>query len=91
MVKEKENIIKNYNQKRKLLEKHNKLYYNNDNPIITDSKYDKLKVQLLSLEKKYNFLGKKKSVTSLIGSTPSNKFEKIKHLRPMLSLSNAFN
>jgi len=91
MVKEKEAIKKNYNQKRKLLEKHNKLYYNNDSPIITDSKYDKLKIELLSLEKKYNFLSKKKSVINIIGSAPSNKFEKIKHLRPMLSLANAFN
>jgi DNA ligase (NAD+) len=91
MVKEKEAIKKNYNQKRKLLEKHNKLYYNNDSPIITDSKYDKLKIELLSLEKKYNFLSEKKSVINIIGSAPSNKFEKIKHLRPMLSLANAFN
>ena len=37
-----------------------------------------------------SFLKKFGSVKNIIGSQPSNKFKKIKHLRPMLSLSNAF-
>ena len=73
------------------LKKHNNHYYNNDNPIITDSEYDKIKTDLLKLENKYPHLKKNESVNNLIGAEPLNKFKKIKHLRPMLSLSNAFN
>ena len=44
----------------------------------------------IELEKKYSYLKKFTSVNTIIGAKPSNKFKKIKHLRPMLSLSNAF-
>ena len=83
---EKKDIIKKYNQKIKILKKHNKLYFSNDKPQISDSEYDKIKKEILNLEKKYKFLKK----NNLVGSPPSNKFTKVKHLVPMLSLSNAF-
>ena len=73
------------------LKKHNKLYFNNDSPIISDFEYDKLKKEILELETKYPFLKKIDTVSNIVGSKPSNKFNKIKHLLPMLSLSNAFN
>ena len=41
--KEKNNIIRDYKKKTQLLKKHNKLYYDKDNPIIDDHKYDELK------------------------------------------------
>ena len=44
-----------YNKKIKSLKKHNKLYFTNDNPQISDADYDKLKIELLELEKKYPF------------------------------------
>ena len=83
-------IIKKYKEKVKLIKKHNKSYYGKDSPNITDSAYDDLKNEILNLEKKYIFLNKFPSISKLIGSNPSNKFKKIKHLKPMLSLSNAF-
>ncbi len=73
-----------------LLKKHNKHYFLRDNPQISDEEYDKIKNQALELEKKYSFLKKTDSIENLVGTNPSNKFKKIKHLRPMLSLSNAF-
>ncbi len=84
-------IINLYKKKISLLKKHNKLYFNNDNPIISDSDYDRLKKEIINLEKKNNFLKKLNLNNKIVGSPPSNKFKKIKHLKPMLSLSNAFN
>ena len=74
------------------LEKHNKRYFINDNPIITDSEFDKIKKHALELENKYPYLQKlQKPATKIVGAKPSNQFKKVKHLAPMLSLANAFN
>ncbi len=83
-------IIDIYKQKLNLLKKHNKLYFNNDNPIITDAEYDDLKKEIVNLENKNIFLKEISSYKKTIGAPPSNKFRKIRHLKPMLSLSNAF-
>jgi len=83
-------IISNYKKKIKSLKRYNKLYFINDAPKISDSEYDKLKREIIKLEKKYLYLKKIDSVNSIVGASPTNKFKKIRHLRPMLSLSNAF-
>ena len=83
-------IINFYKKKTSLLKQHNKLYFNNDNPIISDAEYDSLKKEIFNLEKNNNFLKKLNLNKKIVGSPPSNKFKKIKHLKPMLSLSNAF-
>ena len=70
--------------------KFNKAYFDRDKPIISDRDYDILKKEILNLESKYNYLKSKNSPSQKIGHEPSNKFKKIKHLKPMLSLSNAF-
>ncbi len=88
---EKEKIIKEFKNKLTNLKEHDKFYYLEDKPKISDSEYDELKKEIYELEKKYSFLKKIDSVSKIIGASPSNKFKKIKHLRPMLSLSNAFN
>ncbi len=84
-------IKKEYKKKINDLKKHNRLYFSHDAPIITDSEYDELKQELLKLEEKFPYLPKINSVKNVVGSKPSGKFKKIKHLQPMLSLSNAFN
>ena len=86
----KEIIVKNFKKKIKILKKHNDLYFNYDKPRISDSEYDKLKNEILELEKKHPYLKDLESASSIVGASPTNKFEKIKHLKPMLSLSNAF-
>ncbi len=88
---DKSKIIDIYKKKVKNLIKHNKLYFSKDSPIISDAEFDKLKIEIFELEKKYSFLKKKFSINKIVGSPPSNKFKKINHLIPMLSLSNAFN
>ena len=87
---EKEKIKALYFDKIAKLNEYNKAYYDQDNPIISDHKYDRLKIGILSLENKYKFLKNKLSPTKKVGYKPSGKFKKIKHKIPMLSLSNAF-
>tara|TARA_B100000282_G_scaffold45164_1_gene28085 strand:+ start:155 stop:2167 length:2013 start_codon:yes stop_codon:yes gene_type:complete len=87
----KQDVIKKYNQKIKEYVKHNKLYFEDSNPILSDSDYDLLKIDILNLEKKYSFLNNKNSPSKNVGYEPSKSFEKYKHKLPMLSLSNAFN
>ena len=84
-------IINEYKKLLKDNKKNNKFYFAFDDPKITDSEYDNLKKKVKDLERKYSFLKKYGSIDQLIGTEPLNKFKKIKHLRPMLSLSNAFN
>jgi|TARA_B100001093_G_scaffold502146_1_gene554713 DNA ligase (NAD+) len=85
-----DSIIKNYLEKVKVIEKHNKSYYDKDSPSVSDHKYDKLKHETLELENKYSFLKKYGSIKDKVGFTPSSKFKKIRHSKPMLSLANAF-
>ena len=89
-MNEKKEIINKYKKLIKNLKYHNHNYYNNDNPKISDSEYDKLKVKALELESNYEYINDLSLVQKLIGSPPTNKFKKIKHLIPMLSLSNCF-
>ena len=85
------NIKQDYLKKINELKKHNKFYYENSSPVISDSEYDKLKQQILDLEKKYTFLKSDFSPSKIVGFKPSKNFTKYKHRQKMLSLSNAFN
>ncbi len=86
----KKNIINDFKKKIKFINKHNEYYFKNDDPQISDADYDKVKNEAIKLEQKYVFLKKLKLLKENIGFAPSNKFKKIKHLSPMLSLSNVF-
>ena len=86
----KEKIKALYFDKITKLNEYNKAYYDQDKPIISDYKYDRLKIEILNLENKYKFLKSKLSPTKNVGYKSSGKFKKIKHKIPMLSLSNAF-
>ncbi len=83
-------VEKQYLKKINNLKKYNKAYFEDDNPIVSDKDYDDIKEEILKLEKKYQYLKNKNSPSKKIGYKPSNKFKKIKHLKSMLSLSNAF-
>ena len=89
-MKNKKEIIKLFYKKLENLKTHNKFYFSDDSPRITDSEYDKLKKEILDLKKKYVYLNNISEGKKIIGAPPSNKFKKINHLIPMLSLSNAF-
>ena len=83
-------IKKNYLNKINKFQKHNKLYYEDSSPKISDKEFDDLKNEIIRLEKKYNFLRSEISPTTSIGFKPSKNFLKSKHRVQMLSLSNAF-
>ena len=70
---------------------HNKLYYGENNPKISDIEYDKLWQKLKDLELEFPFLKTKDSPTKKVGYKPNQSFSKIKHIIPMLSLENALN
>jgi DNA ligase (NAD+) len=69
---------------------HDLAYHQNDAPTISDADYDALRRQLLALEQTYPGLKTGDSPAEKVGAAPSAKFAKVKHVIPMLSLSNAF-
>jgi DNA ligase (NAD+) len=69
---------------------HNKLYYEDNSPIISDAEYDELFQRNNQIEMKFSHLIRSDSPNKGVGSTPASKFNKITHLVPMLSLTNAF-
>ncbi len=72
------------------IEKHNKLYYVDANPQISDRDFDKLLNQLGKLESEYPELIIETSPTQRVGGEPIDYFKSIKHLIPMQSLSNTY-
>ena len=88
---DKKKIKIDYLNKLKLLNKYNKYYYDQSNPIVTDQKYDELKKEILIFEKKNPNLLSLDSPSLNVGFKPSKNFIKVKHKMPMLSLGNAFN
>ncbi len=85
-----ETIKKNYLKKIKKFKDHNRNYYDKNKPLISDTEFDKLKIEILNLEKRYKFLKNFYSPSKSVGFKPSKNFKKIKHKVPMLSLANAF-
>lgn len=68
---------------------HDIAYHQADAPTISDAAYDRLRLRLLELEKQYPTLAKS-SPSEKVGAAPSEKFSKVRHVVPMLSLGNAF-
>jgi DNA ligase (NAD+) len=75
----------------KLLNQYNFEYYVNDNPSVSDQEYDALLHELIHLEEQFPELKKPDSPTQRVGGIVLDKFEKVVHDVPMMSLSNAFN
>lgn len=72
-----------------LVKYHSNLYYNKENPIISDKEYDILLKKLEILEKKYNI--KDKQSNKIWAEILESTFKKVKHSRPMISLDNTYN
>jgi len=75
---------------RQKLEYHNYLYYVKDDPEISDAEYDRMFRELLEQEKAHPELASPDSPTQRVGGEPLERFAKIQHHAPMLSLANAF-
>ena len=79
-----------YIEKINLINKFNRFYYDNNEPKVSDQRYDELKKEILFLERKYKFLRSNQSPSKIVGFRPSKNFKKSQHRVPMLSLANAF-
>ncbi|MBD3254724.1 MAG: NAD-dependent DNA ligase LigA [Candidatus Lokiarchaeota archaeon] len=97
MQKEEFNIPKDKNKAEKRINKlrdeiryHNKKYYIEDNPVISDYEYDQLFEELKALEKKFPDLVTEDSPTQRIGSEEIDEFETVEHKVEMLSLDKTF-
>lgn len=69
---------------------HDKLYHEQDRPEISDADYDSLRKRLNDIEEKHPEWVTPDSPSKKVGASPSKKFKKIQHARPMLSLGNVF-
>lgn len=84
-------IQKTINDLREKIEYWNYEYYILDNPSVDDATYDRELQKLLNLESQYPQFKSENSPTNKVGGFVSDKFEKVHHTYPMLSLSNAYN
>jgi DNA ligase (NAD+) len=75
---------------REAIERHNRLYYVEDAPEITDAEYDALFRELQALEAEHPELRSADSPTQRVGSAPLAEFGEVQHRTPMLSIANAF-
>jgi DNA ligase (NAD+) len=74
---------------RREIERHNRLYYVQDAPEISDAEYDALFRRLQELEAAHPGLQSDDSPTRRVGAAPAERFRTVRHTLPMLSLSNA--
>ncbi|GLK66857.1 NAD-dependent DNA ligase LigA [Hansschlegelia plantiphila] len=72
------------------IREHDKRYYQQDAPTISDADYDALRRKLEALETAYPELRTPDSPTEEVGAAPSEAFAKVRHAVPMLSLEKAF-
>ena len=77
-------------QLRKEIRRHDRLYYEEAAPIISDHEYDRLYKELADLETQFPDLLTPDSPTQRVGGRPLQAFEQVSHLIPMLSLDNTY-
>jgi len=82
-------LLEDINRLQKLIEYHSHLYYNKEEPIISDRDYDSLFQKLVYLEQKFNI--KNKQSLKVWAEIGESTFEKVKHSRSMISLDNTYN
>lgn len=84
------NAIRRIKELRKILHEHNHRYYVLFKPVISDFEFDVLMRELQLLEKQYPEVADPNSPTARVGNDHDNRFERVKHNAPMLSLSNTY-
>ena len=72
------------------LEGHDKRYYQDDAPSVTDAEYDALRQRYNAIEARFPEFVTSDSPSQKVGAAPSGRFKKVRHAVPMLSLDNAF-
>ncbi len=72
------------------IESHDKSYYQEDAPKVSDAQYDALRQRFNAIEARFPELVTSESPSQKVGAQPSGRFAKVRHAVPMLSLDNAF-
>ena len=75
---------------RRELERHNRLYYVEDAPVITDYEYDMLMLRLKTLESEHPELVTADSPTQRVGGEALTRFDSVRHQVPLESLTDVF-
>ena len=83
-------VTKEIDRLRRELEYHNKLYYVDDAPVISDFEYDALMQQLIKLEEEHPELITPNSPTQRVGGAALSQFTQVQHQVPLESLSDVF-
>src|SRR5437762_10190404 len=87
---EQKEAAKRVQQLREEIRKHDRLYYEEAAPIISDREYDRLYKELVDLESQFPDLVTPDSPTQRVGGKPLKAFGQVSHLLPMLSLDNTY-
>jgi DNA ligase (NAD+) len=69
---------------------HDKRYYQEDAPTVSDAAYDELRRRNEAIEARFPALVREDTPSKKVGAAPTQKFAKVRHAVPMLSLGNAF-
>ena len=72
------------------IERHDRAYYQDDAPKVSDAEYDALRQRFNAIEKRFPDFVSAESPSQKVGAAPSGRFRKVRHAVPMLSLDNAF-
>src|SRR5438034_6040224 len=75
---------------RRDITEHNRRYYDEAAPTISDREYDQLYRELTELEKRFPQLARDDSPTRRVGGQPLEQFQQVTHRMPMLSLDNTY-
>src|SRR5215467_13225711 len=89
-VMDEKEAAKRIEQLRGEIRKHDRLYYEEAAPVISDRDYDRLYKELVDLESQFPDLVTPDSPTQRVGGKPLKAFEQVSHLVPMLSLDNTY-
>jgi DNA ligase (NAD+) len=90
MASEEKQVAKRVAQLREQVEEHNRRYYEEAAPAISDREYDRLYKELVDLEARFPDLATPDSPTQRVGGKPLKAFAQVTHRAPMLSLDNTY-
>lgn len=84
-------LVEQYNKLIQEIEKHNHLYYDLDQPKLSDHEYDNLMKELIRMETENEGIKRMDSPSQRVGGKPLSAFKQVAHAVRLLSLDNAYN
>ncbi|MFM7128074.1 MAG: DNA ligase LigA-related protein, partial [bacterium] len=85
-----DDIVREVQRLRRELDEHNRRYYVEAQPVISDREFDSLMARLVDLEKNHPSLADPNSPSQRVGGEPLDGFQSFRHLQPMLSIDNTY-